>query len=161
MQGMSQVIQVMGAMVIFSLILMNMNRFMVLNDLALIQNEYDQVAMAVGQSLINEGRVLNFDEDDDPAQFTGPYSLGPGWDESRTDPSKDPYDDFDDFNGYNVTKNINGVDYQVDVEVCYVQQSDLDQCYYGSTTFHKLMTVTVNNTYMDTPIQLQTVKSYY
>jgi hypothetical protein len=156
----------MGAMVIFSLILMNMNRFMLLNDMALMQNEYQQVALAAGQSIVNEAKVLKFDENDDPDpddvpdSFTQHYALGPGYNESRNDPSDDPFDDFDDFNDYNTTRTINGVEYNINVDVCYVQESDLDDCY-SSETEHKLMTVKVNNKFMDHLVRLQMVKSYY
>ncbi len=158
MTGMSEFIQVMGAMVIFSLILMNMNRFMVLNDLALVQNEYEQVAMAAGQSIINEARVQRFDENDET--YTAHNKLGPEGSENRQNVSDPPYNDFDDYHGYYETRNINGVDYNLGVEVCYVEQADLDQCV-DYVTEHKYMTVEVDNRYMDSTVRLHMVKSAF
>ena len=151
----------MGAMVIFSLILLNVNRFLLNNQTTQVESELEYTGIAEGQNIIDAARILPFDKATAggntpttvPDDFT---SCGPGYGESK--PSD--FNDFDDYDGYTVTDTTEHGLYNISVQVCYVQSSNYNSCTSLKTT-HKRMLVTVASPYLDNPIKLSFIKSYY
>ena len=64
MSDKSQIILVIGALVIFSLLTMNVNGFLFRNDVIKVDTEVQYTAIALGQGVIDEARWKTFDSID-------------------------------------------------------------------------------------------------
>jgi len=166
MTGYSDVIQVIGAMVIFSLVLLNVNKFMMSRDLQRTDTRMEYNAISHAQDIIERAQQLAFDaftaDGSIPKNIPGDFtSCGSGSGESV--PAD--FNDFDDYDGYTTTVKdpSNGTDvlYTIDTKVCYVSDSDYTTCTGGAKTTHKRMTVTVSSPYIRNNITLSFIKSYY
>lgn len=161
MIGMSDVLQVMGAMVIFSLVLLNVNRFLLVNDKQETSAEIEQAAVTHAQDLIERARMLPFDKatsggatpSNIPDDFT---SCGPGFGENQ--PSD--FNDFDDYEGYTNSVDTKFGEFNTSVKVCYVTSADYSSCTTTKTT-HKRMQVTVSSPYLDNDINMSYVRTFY
>lgn len=148
MSGYSDVIQVIGAMIIFSLILLNANSLMLRNQQVQVESELEQEVVALAQEIIEEARTRSFDQvtwqaaappAEIPEGFSAAASLGPDSGESN----RTQFNDFDDYHGWSQqTETAQGI-YDLDVEVVYADPST-----YQPTTAHstfKKMTVQITH----------------
>ena len=107
MMGYTEVIQVMGAMIIFALVLTTANRFMLNNDTVRVGSEVEVRAVSIAQDLIEFSKTVPFDAatignnvpDDVPDDFVN--NPIPTIDKNRQD-----IDSFEEFNGF--VGNCNG-----------------------------------------------------
>lgn len=155
MIGYSEVLQTMAAMVLFSLILLQANKIILLNSQQEVESAAEQRAVAIAQEYIDEARALPFDNN----TVNGPPKKVPeGFSSCGSGGASRPYyDDFDDFHGYSTTRNWNwnpGSDndvFQVDIKVQYVSPPDFDikDGHSGKPyTLYKKMVVTVTSDYI-------------
>lgn len=153
MVGYSEVLQTMAAMVLFSLILLQSNRMILINNQQEIESSAEQRAVAIAQEFIDEARALPFDDN----AVTGPPSEVPeGFSSCGSGGASRPnYDDFDDFHGDTYTKtwgpNSSEEAFQVDIQVLYVSPPDFDIAdgHTGTPyTLYKKMVVTVTSPYL-------------
>lgn len=169
MIGASQLIQTLGAMIIFSLILLTSNRILQLNAVQEVESEAEHLAITLAQDLIEEAQTKAFDANtaggnvakNIPDEFS---SCGPGSGETRA-----TFNDFDDYDGYDslVDTKLGSDSYRLQAEVSYVSPAagyDIDQGSKTVPTRFKMIRVTVTSEYLDTQnqqIQLTYLRQYY
>lgn len=162
MIGYSEVLQVIGAMVIFSLILLSATSMIQRNTYMQVEGAMEREVVAVAQDIIEEGRTQDFDEvtsedgeynalppPDIPGDFTGSASLGC---ESTDDENGDgnierhEFNDFDDYNCINdEIVNTEHGEFNISAEVFYVT-SDHDST--GTRTAFKKMRIFVTSKFL-------------
>lgn len=158
MVGYSEVLQTIGAMVIFSLILLSATSLIQRNTYLQITGELEQEVVAVAQDLIEEGRTKEYDENSTgeappaniPGDFTGPSLLGP---ESTDDENGDgkiirsEFNDFDDYHGWQDSIKTEHGTFVVDAEVYYADPTTYDTTTTTRTTFKKML-VKIRNKFL-------------
>jgi hypothetical protein len=176
MAGYSEVINVMGAMIIFSMILLNANSLIMRNTMMQVEGELEQEVIALGQEIIEEALSKSFDEVTHnaaappsliPEGFTHPSNLGP--DPGETD--RRYYNDFDDYHGYESTFVTEHGEFEISVEVFYVEEQivgdNITFVHSNTQTTYKKIEVTVTNEYLTRgdgePViyKLEFVRNYY
>lgn len=103
MAGISELIQTIGAMFIFSLVLLSANRMIQRNNFMMLEGQLEGEAVALAMDIMEEARTKEFDENSQgalpptliPDDFVAPGSLGPDSGENK----RSEYDDFDDYHG--------------------------------------------------------------
>lgn len=165
MNDMTDVLYVMAAVVLFSILATNSNAAFVRNSNLQVESELEYNAIAVAQSIIDEARVKPYDEndvnndpnevDDDMPTFSQPSALGP-----ETGESYPFYDDFDDFDGLTITRNTGYGEYDVSVVVVYLNPLNLSVST-SVTTIKKRMTVTVSHENLPNDVSLTFIRTYY
>lgn len=147
MFGYTEVLQVIGAMIIFSLILMTSNSMIIRNSTMQVEGELEQETIALAQDIIEEARIKEFDTNTSaplpptqiPGGFTSAGSLGPESGES----DRNQFDDFDDYDGHTETVTTEHGDFTISTEVFYVDKNTFTKV--GSPTTFKKMVVTITN----------------
>ena len=162
--GEREMFLVLGALLFFTMTSLSVNRFCLNNNEAMMKTEFDHYAVSLAQGIIEEAKTRAFDlyvvsnpAANPPGDFT--YPLGPRWDEYYPN-----YNDVDDYNGLHLTVSADTtgpkVDYDVDVQVGYVEEYDIDT-FVSHKTFHKKMKVTVTSDFISAPVVLSHVYSYF
>lgn len=150
MAGFSEVLQTMGAMVIFGLILMNATMMIQRNSGMMVEGELEHQTIALAQNILDEARSKDFDEEsidfvpiNIPDDFTASGSLGPEGESSR-----DEFDDFDDYDGWSTTVSTeHGNDtFTIEAWVYYVEPPDYEET--ASRTAFKKIEVIVKSPYL-------------
>jgi len=170
MIGYSEVLQTIGAMIIFSVILMNANHMIHRNSMMQVQSELEQEVIALGQEVIEEARTKSFDQitvDAEappsliPGGFTSPGGLGPGGAET----TRRSFNDFDDYNNWSDIFTTEHGEFEVSAEVYYVDPVNYQKTM--STTTFKKIEVTVSSKFLrtgsDVPreYRLGFIRNYY
>lgn len=145
MAGYTELLQTMLAMVIVSLLVINANRAIFVNNESLVEGELENQVIAIAQDFIEESRSTTFDattvDGGVPVNIPeGFSSIGPGSGES----TRASFNDFDDYDGW--TESIttaNGVTYDVEVEVSYYEDGARTNS--KSTLKQMIVTVTSND----------------
>ena len=145
------------SIVIFSFLLLQANSLMLRNDGVTVNHEYEKTAIALAQSIIEEAKSLDFDENmspgDVPNEFTPPGELG-------SNALRKDFTAFDHFNGYNATVATQLGNYEIDVTVEYVDSEPPFDPVGGRTT-SKRMTVTASSVANDDFATLVYIKSFF
>jgi len=170
MIGYSEVLQTMAAMIIFSMILLNTNHMIQRNSMMQVESELEQEVITLGQEVIDEARTKSFDQvtvnaeappSSIPGGFTAAGSLGSGSGET----TRRSFNDFDDYNNWSDTFTTEHGEFEVGVQVYYVDQVNYQKTM-TETTFKKIE-VTVSNKFLrtggDTPreYKLEFIRNYY
>lgn len=165
MNDMSDVLYVMAAVVLFSILANNSNAAFVRNSTLQVESELEYNAIAVAQSFIDEARIKAYDKndvgndrneiDDDMPTFSQPSALGPEAGESYPN-----FDDFDDFDGLNISRNTGYGNYNVSITVVYLNPLNLNISTIV-TTIKKRMTVTVSHNNLPNDVTLTFIRTYY
>ena len=154
MMGYSEILQVMAAMIIFSIILMTSNRMIYRNNIIQVQGELEYETIAVAQDLIEEARTKEFDEINVanslppvniPGDFVSPSLLGPEGEADRTQ-----FDDFDDYNGWTGTVTTFQGDFSIQAVVTYADPNSTPEPFQSTsvkTTFKK-MSISIRNQFL-------------
>jgi len=159
MAGFSEVIQTMGAMIIFSLILLSANRMIIRNTHMEVQGELEQEVVAIAQNVIEESRTKEFDEysqaaappDSIPGDFTSPSNLGfeLAADTTTDDQNGDgkversEFDDFDDYNDWQDSVSTEHGEFKIWAKVFYVDPDTFTKAS-NRTTFKKIQVFVQN-----------------
>ena len=175
MAGYDEVIYTIVAMVVFATILLSANRMIHRNTELQVEGELEKEVVALAQNIIEESRTLAFDEItvdgippvSAPDDFTPSSDFGTArTDEGNEDLSnRKSFDDFDDFDQWSQTYTVNGVDYDVEVDISYIDGSTYNAT--SSNTNFKRINVKVSNKYLTKqsgdPIQYKFsyIRNYY
>lgn len=171
MSGYSEVIQVIGAMIIFSMILLNANSMILRNTALQIDGEIEQEVIALAQEIIEEAMTKSFDHvtvnaQAPPSQIPEGFSdsglLGPDAGET----SRPDFDDFDDYNNWSDnTIETEHESFSLEAEVYYVDP-DTFQKTTSHSTFKKIE-VRVTNEHLTrsdgsaVEYRLEFIRNYY
>lgn len=169
MIGYAEVIQTMAAMIIFSMILMSANHMIHRNTMLQIDGELEQEVISLGQEIIEEARSKAFDQVTVnaaappaiiPGGFTAANNLGPDAGEN----TRSQFNDFDDYNGWTETMTTSHGDFNVSVEVFYVDENNFQKINTPST--FKKIEVTITSDFLrtgDAPTEyvLEFIRNYY
>lgn len=170
MIGYSEVLQTIGAMVIFSLILLSATKLIQRNTYMQVEGAMEREVIAVAQDIMEEGRTQDFDEvtvgaalppPDIPGDFTGTATLGPdAGEDTRSD-----FDDFDDYHEWEEIVETEHGEFELSAQVFYVTPEDHDST--GSRTTFKKIRVFVTSDYLtggsgdETIYNFEFVRNYY
>lgn len=151
MVGITEVIETMAAMVIFSLILLSANRMIIRNTQMQVNGELEQEVIAVAQDVIEESRTKEFDAKSTgslpptniPGDFTGSTALGP----ESSETSREDFNDFDDYNDWEDTVTTKHGTFKVWAHVFYVDPVTYDST--GNRTTFKKIRVFVTSKYLN------------
>lgn len=165
MNDMTDVLYVMAALVLFSILATNSNASFVRSTNMQVESELEYNAIAIAQSVIDEARVKAYDEnsvgnnvtelDDDMPTFSAPSVLGP--ESGEVYPN---FDDFDDFDGFNQVRTTGYGDFSVSAVVVYLNPNNLNQVA-TATTIKKRLTVTVSHDNLPNDVTLTYIRTYY
>ena len=147
MNGYSEIIQIMLAMTLISLLVMNANQTIVTNNVVMVEGELEEQVIAIAQNFIDESRATTFDEETVgghvpiyiPEGFTD--TMGPETGEN----DRNDFDDFDDYNGWTETVvTPSGIEYDISITVSYYNGS------YSVSSYQtmKLMNITVRSDFL-------------
>jgi len=160
----SDLLLVLGALVIFALVTLNINTMLATNTANLTTNELDYEGVAVGQNVIDEARVLAFDESctngNSPSNIPQDFSNSSNFGGASEGEAYPHFDDFDDYNGYSRTDTTTHGVYTISARVMYVETAN-PETNAGHKTRNKRMNVTVTSPYLDHDITLYFIRSYY
>ncbi len=151
-----------GAMMLFSTIMMRTNTSFLLNNEVLDDAQFGVLATSIATSVIEQAQGHAFDDVTDGAStdnindLTDPNDLGP-----ENGETFDTFDDCDDFNGYVfVDSTMQSATFKSTCEVIYVD--DLNLFSTGSNrTWHKKITVTVSSPFSSDTVKLSSLYSYW
>lgn len=176
MNDYSDLVFMMGAMVLFSMFANNANDSMVRSSTLLTQVEVEYSAIAFAQGIVDEARSRAFDEvtvapdPEDrsiignllllggggiPNSFTAIGNLGP--DTGEVYPN---FDDFDDYDGLSIVRTTGYGDITITAEVIYVTENNVETDA-GVRTTMKRLNVTATHPDLANPITISYVKTYY
>lgn len=170
MNDYSDLIFLMGAMVLFSIFANNANDTMVRSSALLIQSEIEYSAIALTQNILDEARVKSYDHavaisgasemgsplpGGVPNGFTAVGSLGP--EAGETYPN---FNDFDDYHNLSITRETEYGVFTVRGVVIYVTEA-APAVNAGTRTTMKRLTVTVSHPELVNPLTASYVKTYY
>jgi hypothetical protein len=167
MAGISEVIQTIGAIIIFSLILLTSNRMILKNSTQEVETEAEGIAITLGQNIIKEAQTKAFDENTTDQNV--PTTVPDGFSGIDSDgENRNNYDDFDDYDGYTATMDtkLGAQSFAVAVKVAYVSPSNNYDIEKGSETVptnFKMMQVTITSDYLDNnrEIKLSHLRRYF
>ncbi|GAA5521471.1 hypothetical protein LQ318_06950 [Aliifodinibius salicampi] len=169
MVGYTEVLQTIGAMVIFSLILLSATRMIQRNTLMQVEGELEQEVVALAQDIIEEGRTKEFDEYSvssalppaDANDFAAPSNLGPDSGEN----TRQDFDDFDDYHDWEEVIETEHGEFNIRTEVFYVNDSFNKT---ASPTYFKKMQVFITSKFLKqgssgemTEYRLEFTRNYY
>lgn len=161
MSGYTEVIQVIGAMIIFSLVLMSTNRYILMNTQRQIESEVEMMAVSIAQDLIDDARLRAFDATTQnggepnliPEGFTPPpFAQSTAVDRSQINT-------FEGFNGYTEIIANNLGTFNISCEVHYMQTNNLDEVSNVQTN-HKRIRITVVSASLRSPVVVSFVRTY-
>lgn len=160
----TDILLVLGAGVIFSLIAMNTNRMLINQEETHIEADLMYGGVAKAQEFIDHARLLPFDEttvvggapSHIPSGFTDPGALG----NTSDDDAGSAFDDFDDYNGFTTIDTTQNCIYNVHANVHYSNPNDPD-IDAGNETLYKTLTVTVSSPFFPDTIRMKYVKSFH
>ena len=162
--GEREMILLMGAMFFFAMTTMSINRYCLNNSQVIMESEFNYHAISIAQGIIEEAKTKKFDHVVIATPTRDKDSLTLAADLGR---EGSVFDDIDDYHYYNenpleLAAEVDGrkVDYTVQVEVGYVQESD-PSTVVPSQKFYKKMTVTVTSSYLSNPVVLSHIFSYF
>lgn len=170
MTGYSEVLQTIGAVIIFSMILMNANHMIHRNTVMQIQVEMEQEVISIGQEIIEEARSRSFDQVTVNAEappslipegFTDSEFLGPAPNQNN----RFQFDDFDDYNGWEETFITAQGEFNLRAEVFYVDPATYDST--GDKSTFKKIRVFIESEFLRSgtgkpyQYQLEFLRNYY
>ena len=157
-----QFLLLLGAILIFSNLVITHNRTSMSQALIVYENESFIYAKSLGQSLLEEMETRDFDENtindglSDPEGLTDPGNLTSESGEN----SMDKFDDIDDFNGFVFVDPTSGHgDYNCTPEVYYVDQ-DYPDTKESTKFFSKRVDIVITNQYLLSEITMSRIYSY-
>jgi hypothetical protein len=157
-----QMIMSMGAMVLFSTVMLRVNTSNLMNEAIRDQAQYGVLATSIATSIIEQAQSKAFDEHSDSNsvsdedELTLAANLGPEAGETY-----DTFNDFDDFDGY--TKRDSTMPSAVFDILCSVVYVKDDEIHKSTTnrTWHKKINVTVSSPFSQDTFRTSSIYSYW
>ena len=162
-----QMILALGAMILLTLIIMNVNKNSLYTEDTMYDSNFGITATSIGSSIIEDASRLRFDNRfyvdssavNNPSFFTPAADLGIDSGEVANDPKT--FNDFDDYNNYSgVDSTMPTAVFDFYCRVCYVNDNALDDST-TTQTFHKKITVRVWSPFMKDTIAMSSIYSYW
>ena len=158
----SNMLIVIGTLVLFSLLAVNSNRNVMLSQEKRIDSQLISTGTNLGQSYMNQisskafdAAVVNGGDLTDINILTNPNQLGP-----ETGETLNTYNDIDDYNNYqNIITNTPGDTYTLIANINYVNESDFSSIVSTKTRVKRIY-VYVTNSYMQDTVKIYYYKSY-
>jgi type II secretory pathway pseudopilin PulG len=160
MNDFSDLLYIVAAIAIFGMLLVSASQSMIRNNLVTVGNEEEYTAVSLANSIIEEARVLQFDESNSCTliDLTLPNDLGTDSGENYISLGRSNFNDFDDYDGLNITEATDSGVFNIQARVYYVTQLDPGTEVF-LTTLHKRMDVTVSGVNQEGNVTLSYVKS--
>ncbi len=172
MTNTTDIIYLMAAMVLFSILVTNSNQIFVRNTIMMVENEVEYTAISIAQSIVDEARTKAFDRvtaggssflgdpetippNQVPSGFTPTGQLGP--DAGEVYPN---FNDFDDYNGLNITRVTEYGTFTITAQVFYVTMAN-KTANSGARSTMKRLNVTVSNESLPNDVTLSYIKTFY
>ncbi len=155
--GQRELLLVLGALILFGLLRLSTNRYLIDQNESIIQREYEFYGISLAQSFIEEGKTKAFDVNgtvNNPSELTQWNQLGPAVGEIYPN-----FDDVDDYDNLSLTDSIGRDEFEVSISVFYVDEND-PETPFNDETWYKRMNVTISNPYLIQPIVLGYVYAY-
>ncbi len=145
MSDYSDIIQIIGAMLVVSLLVQNANRANVANTKILIESEYENQVATVAQDIMEESKALPFDEQTVtgfvPVNIPNDFStVGLDGGESS---DRSSFDDFDDYHDWVGKVETDQGEFNVEVLVNYIDNSSYEVV--ATRTTLKQMTIKLSS----------------
>ncbi|MCC5915441.1 MAG: hypothetical protein JJU46_13790 [Balneolaceae bacterium] len=163
MIGYTEVLQVIGAMIIFSLILTTANRYMLGNVEAKITSEVEVHAVTIAQDMIELSKSLPFDAatsgSNIPGDIPDDFVNADPVPANNNSNNRNSLQHFEDFNGYSedITTGL-GI-FSISTEVSYMDPNNLDQTF-SQKSIYKRITVTVSSPSLRNDVALNYTRVY-
>jgi hypothetical protein len=170
MAGYTEVINVMGAMIIFSMILLNANSMIIRNSMMQVEGELEQEVIALGQEIIEEALSKSYDQV--TVNAAAPPSLIPegftSSDQLGTDTgeiNRKDFNDFDDYHEWSGTFVTEHGEFELSAEVFYVDETNF-QFTTQHSTFKKIEVMVTSEYLTDgggnpREYKLEFIRNYY
>lgn len=172
MNDTSDLLFMMAAMVLFSILVSNSNRVFVRNNVMMVESGVEINAIAMAQSIIDEARTKAFDRatvgasnelgdagtltaGQIPSGFTPVVSLGP--DPGETYPN---FNDFDDYHNLNLTRTNGYGDFLIRARVIYTTAAN-PSIGAGTPTIMKRLEVTVTSDLLPNSVTLSYNRTHF
>lgn len=143
----------MGAMVIYSILLLNTNTSLLRSDVMQVETELEYTAISLANSVIDDIRVKPFNDIDTESPTYGQILTG------SIIPGNAAYD-LEDFVEVTWTENTAYGTYDLKLEIQYVQRDSPDNTVLVPTDYQR-MDVTVSSQYLTNEIKLSYIRSRY
>lgn len=164
-----QMFLALGAMMLLSLVIMNVNKNSLLTEDVMYDSNFGITATSIASSIIEDASKKRFDSifyiDSSTVKiassFTSVSDLGIETGEDINDPKT--FNDFDDYHGFSTVDTTMAKQtaiFNVSCQVNYVNEDDLDGTA-ASQTFHKKITVKVWSRSMKDTVVISSVFSYW
>lgn len=158
----SQLLLVIGGLVLFSLLAVNVNKSIANSDIQTSNSEYVSTATSIGQSVINKINTKSFDQGTignpvfNANLLTAANALGP-----ETGETPATYNDVDDYNNFTEadTTPRAGV-FNILVAVNYVDDNNPNTILTNTTSRTKRIQVAISNQFMKDTLYMYSYKSY-
>ena len=162
-----QMLLVLGAMILLSLLIMNVSKNTLSTEDVMYNSNFGITATSIGVSIIEDASKKRFDNifyvDStavyDVSHFTASVDLGVDSGETITDAST--FNDFDDYNGFTgIDSTMPSAIYNFSSNVYYIDEMDPDGSI-NTQSFHKKITVRVWSNSMKDTMVMSSVFSYW
>jgi hypothetical protein len=157
-----QMIMSMGAMVLFSTVMLRVNTSNLMNENIRDQAQYGVLATSIATSIIEEASSKSFDESSDSnsvsllSELTPAGNLGPESGETYA-----TFDDFDDYNGFTKRDStMPSAVFDISCDVMYIHPSNI-KVKYNSEYWHKKINVTISSPFSQDTFRTSSIFSYW
>lgn len=161
MTGYTEVLQVIGAMIIFSLILLSTNRYMLSNTVMQVESEVEMLAVTLSQDLIDEASTKAFDsstiDGTIPMNIPGDFESSP-FSTGGTTCSDPNIDSFSKYNQCDEEISTNLGVFNIHADVHYADDTNYEET--SSKTRHKRIIVTIESPHLTNSITLEFLRTY-
>ena len=158
MNDYSDLLYTIMSIVIFSFLLLQANSLILRNEAVTFDHEYEKTAIALAQSIIDEAKTLDFDENMSPNNIPGGFN-SPGQ-IAKSNLDREEFTVFDHFQGYEARVPTQLGDYDIIVSVSYANSAppyeNIDE-----KSSSKRMEVTASSVTSDDSVTLVYIKSYF
>lgn len=157
---MSQTIMAMLALAVATLLSVNIQKSTVSARLATVHAEYEMLAGTVALDVLDHISAQAFDAATIGATVTDTNALTAlPFSEGKHYAAADDIDDFHNMQTHTYDTQYSNVSFDVDVAVTYVSEADPSQTS-STQTFAKAVTVTIDHTYLNSPVEMSQVFTY-
>ncbi len=167
MAGYSEIINVIGAMIIFSVILLSANSMIMRNSMMQVEGELEQEVIALGQEIIEEALSKSFDRVTvgaaaPPTDIPGGFTPASEFENTKT---RSDFTAFEDYHGWSGTVETSQGTFELFSEVFYVD--DVNFQYSTQPTTFKKIVVTITSIYLTNrsgdliEYKLEFIRNYY